>query len=77
MIDPITGWFEIVQYNEKCEAIIANLVYQSCLCGYTRPTMITYDRRDGVIPNYSCKVIQLQIQRCRKSTNNQIFSRLL
>ena len=32
---------------------------------------------DGVIPNCSCKVIELQRQWCRKSTNIQIFSRLL
>ena len=43
MIDPATGWFEIVQYNYKQAATIANLVEQMWLCIYTRPTIITYD----------------------------------
>ena len=44
MIDPATGWFEIVCYNDKQAATIANLVKQTWLYRYPRPTIITYDR---------------------------------
>ena len=44
MIDPATRWFEIVRYNEKQAAIIANLVEQTWLCRYPLPTIIMYDR---------------------------------
>ena len=43
MIDPATGWFEIVWYNDKQAATIANLVAQTWLCRYPGPTIITYD----------------------------------
>ena len=46
MVDPATGWFEILHYNDKQEATIANLVDQDCLCRYPRPTIITYDCRN-------------------------------
>ena len=44
MIDPETGWFEIVQYNEKQAATISNLVEQKQLCRYPFPTIIMYDQ---------------------------------
>ena len=44
MIDPTTGWLEIVQYNNKEDATIENLVEQTWLCRYPRPKIITYDR---------------------------------
>ena len=44
MIDPETGWFEIVRYNDKQAATIANLVGKTWLCRYPRPKIITYDR---------------------------------
>ena len=43
MIDPATGWFERVQYNDKQAATIAILVEQTWLCRYSRPTIIKYD----------------------------------
>ena len=43
MIDLATGGFEIIQYNGKHYAKIANLVEQTWLCIYPRPTIITYD----------------------------------
>ena len=42
MIDPVTGWFEIVQYNDKQVTTIANLVEQAWPCRYLRPTIIMY-----------------------------------
>ena len=44
MIDPATGWFEIVQCNDKQAAKIANMVEQTLLCRYPRPTITVYDR---------------------------------
>ena len=44
MIDPVTGWFEIVQYNDKQAATIENLVDQTWLCRYPRLKIIIYVR---------------------------------
>ena len=44
MIDPATGWFEIVEYDDKKAATIADLVEQTWLARYPRPNIITYDR---------------------------------
>ena len=44
MIDPETGWFEIVCYNGKQAATIENLVEKIWLCRYPRATIITHDR---------------------------------
>ena len=44
MIYPATDWFEIVWYNDKQAATIANLVEQTWLCIYPRPTIVTFDQ---------------------------------
>ena len=44
MIDPATGWFEIVQYPDKRSVTIANLVEQQWLTRYPWPALITYDK---------------------------------
>ena len=44
MIDPVTGWFEITQYNDKREISIANLVGTTWLSRYPIPMEITYDQ---------------------------------
>ena len=44
MIYPATGWLKILQYNYKQATTITNLVEQTWLCRYIRPTIITYDR---------------------------------
>ena len=31
MIDPITGWFEIMQYNNEREIYITNLIETTCM----------------------------------------------
>ena len=43
MIDPATGWFEIIQYSDKKSITIANLVEQTWLSRYPGPTLITHD----------------------------------
>ena len=42
MIDPVTGWFKIIQYNDKRVIPIANLVEAKWLYRYPRPMEITY-----------------------------------
>ena len=42
MIDPLTGWFEIAQYNDKRAISIANLVETMWMSRYPIPIEITY-----------------------------------
>ena len=44
MIDPATNWFEIAKYDNKKAATIADLVEQTWLARYPRPSIITYDK---------------------------------
>ena len=44
MIDSVTGWFEISQYDDKRAISIANLVENMWLSRYPRPIEITYDQ---------------------------------
>ena len=41
MIDPVTGWFEVMQYNDKRAMAIANLVETTWIYRYPRPMNIT------------------------------------
>ena len=44
MINPVTGWFEIAQYEDKIEISIANLVETMWLSRYLRPVEIMCDQ---------------------------------
>ena len=44
MIDPVTGWFEIKQYDDKKSITVANIVKQEWLARYPRPYLTTLDR---------------------------------
>ena len=44
MIDPVTGWLEIIQYDDKIAITIANLVETMWLTRYPRPMEIKYDQ---------------------------------
>ena len=44
MIDPVTGWFEVTQYNDKKGMMIANLVETTWLVRYPWTVEITYDQ---------------------------------
>ena len=44
MIDHVTGWFEIVQYDNKGAITIADLVENTCLYIFPRSIEITYDQ---------------------------------
>ena len=49
MIDSVTGWFEIVRYDDKRSTTIANLVETTWLSRYPRPIEITYVQRSEFI----------------------------
>ena len=44
MIDPVTGWFEVVRYEDKRLINTANLVETTWLSRYPRPIEVTYDQ---------------------------------
>ena len=44
MINPVTGWLEIMKYNDKRAISIANLVETIYLSRYPTPIEITYDQ---------------------------------
>ena len=44
MIDPVTGWFEIMEYNNKRTVSIKNLFEIMWLTIYPRPMEIRYDQ---------------------------------
>jgi transposase InsO family protein len=43
MIDPATGWFEIVQANSKTATSIQDLLHNAWLARYSRPRFIVFD----------------------------------
>ena len=43
MIDPATGWFEIIQSETKTADIVANKIEIAWLLHYPWPVRITYD----------------------------------
>ena len=49
MINPVTGWFEIVWYDDKIAITIANLVETMWLSRYPRPIEIAYDQGEAFI----------------------------
>ena len=44
MIDPVTGWYEITQYNDKRVISIINLVETKWFSRYIRPMETMYDQ---------------------------------
>ena len=49
MIDPVTGWFEITQYDSKRVISIANLVKTMWSTRYPIPMEITHDQGSELI----------------------------
>ena len=47
--DPVTGWFEIIKYKDKHTTKIANLLEQTWLFRYSRPTINTYGRENELL----------------------------
>ena len=44
MIKPITGWFEVLRYDDKKAITIAKLVETTWMSRYPRSIEITYDQ---------------------------------
>ena len=44
MINPVTGWFEIAQYDDKRATFIVNSVEATWVFRYPRQIEITYDQ---------------------------------
>ena len=44
IINPVTGWFEIAQYEDKILILITKLVKTTWMSRYLRPIVITYDQ---------------------------------
>ena len=51
MIDPVTGWFEITQYEDKIAISFANLAETTCMSIYPTPIESTYDQESYFIGN--------------------------
>ena len=49
IINTITGWFEVVRYDDKRLITIANLVKTTCLTRYPRPMEILYDQNQNLL----------------------------
>ena len=49
MIYPVTGWFEVVSFDDKRAINIANLVENTWMSRYPRPIEITYDQGKEII----------------------------
>ena len=49
MIDPVTRWFEIIQYNNKHAISMKKLVETKWVTIYPRPTEIMYDQGSEII----------------------------
>ena len=44
MINPVTGWFEITKWDDKCMISIVNLVETVWFYRYPQPTEIKHDQ---------------------------------
>ena len=51
MVYPVTGWFEVIQYRNKKEMMVATLVENMWMVWYTWPVVITYDQGGKLLGN--------------------------
>jgi hypothetical protein len=51
MIDPATGWFEIVEATNKSEKFIQDLLHITWLARYPRPQFIVFDNGQWTMDN--------------------------
>ena len=51
IIDPVTGWFELAQYEDKRSISIAKLVKTTWMSRYPIPIEIMYDQGNDFIGN--------------------------
>jgi transposase InsO family protein len=58
MIDPVTRWFEIQQYDDKQSITVANIIEQEWFSRYPWPTQVTFDRSSKFIGQDFQKMIK-------------------
>ena len=58
MIDPVTDWFKIKQYDDKKSITLANIVKQEWLARYRRPYLITLDQGSEFIGQDFCDMCE-------------------
>jgi hypothetical protein len=81
MIDPATGWFEIVEIKTKSADVIANKLEQTWLSRYPWPTQVTFDKGsefkaevyDLITKNYG---ITARMATTRNPQTNSILERI-
>jgi hypothetical protein len=60
MIDPATGWFEIIKATTKSATSIQNLFHNTWLARYQRPQFIVFD--NGSLGQFKLEFKQMCIQ---------------
>ena len=74
MIDPITGWFEVVLYDDIIAITITNLVETTLLSRYPRPIEITYDQwREFVAHEFRKSLIETEYEITSKPSTSGNF----
>ena len=68
MIDPATGWFELKEISSKSADNVANVVEQTWLTWYPRPSVITYDRGGEFMAEFAKMVQDNYRIKCRPIT---------
>ena len=83
MIDPVTVWFEITQYDDKRAISIANLIETTWLTRYPRPMEFMYDQGSWFIGHEFRKpLIEIEYEITAKPntlvnpTSNDILERI-
>ena len=75
MIDPVTGWFEIAQYEDKRAVSIANLVETTWVYRCPRPIEITYDQgKEFIGHNFIKSLIKIEYGINSKPTTERVPS---
>jgi hypothetical protein len=60
MIDPATGWFEIVEATNKSATYIQDLFHNTCLAHYPQPQFIVFD--NGIMGEFKREFKQMCVQ---------------
>jgi hypothetical protein len=60
MIDPATGWFEIVKTKNKSETSLQNFFHNTCLTRYLKPQLIVFD--NGIVGKFKREIKQMCVQ---------------
>jgi hypothetical protein len=76
MIDPATGWFEIVKATNKSATSIKNLCHNTWLARYPRPQFIIFDNGGEFKHEFKQMSIHDNYDIKKKSTtsNNQYYT---